>query len=124
MLAVASAMEADAPLMMRVATPFCGGMSRTSGLCGAVAGGVICIGLSLGRSAPDEPIEPSYTAGATFVRRFEAEFGSRDCTALTGHDLSTPEGLTAYRSGGARARCAEYVRRAAEISLELAMPAE
>lgn len=121
MLAVAGALDVDSDLLLGLATPFCGGMSRTSGLCGAVAGGVMGIGIALGRSGPDDPVAPSYEATQHFVTQFEAEFGSRDCTDLTGCDLSTPEGQATFREGNLRERCSVFVRRAAEITARLAL---
>lgn len=119
MLAVASALDVDSGPLLKIATPFCGGMSRTSGLCGAVGGGVIVVGSVFGRDEHEDSVEPSYAATGTLIRQFESEFGSRDCTDLTGYDLSTPEGLAAFRSSDRKQRCSAFVRRAAELSASL-----
>ena len=121
MLAVASVLEADPRVPLLVATPFCSGMSRTSGPCGAVTGGVIGIGIGLGRDTTVTSVEPSYDATRRFVEAFASRFGSRECTQLTGCDLSTPEGRAAYPHSDARQRCSEYVRWASECASALAL---
>ncbi len=79
-----------------MATGFCSGLSRTSGFCGAVTGGIMAIGLVRGRTSSSDSVEPCYSAVQEFLRAFEQEHGSLDCTPLLGCDLSTPEGQTAY----------------------------
>lgn len=121
MLAVASALDTDPRVPLQVATPFCSGMARTSGVCGAVTGGLIGIGLGLGRDESQTSIEPSYAAARAFIDAFTARFGSSECTALTGCDLSTPEGRAAYPKSEARPRCTVYVRWAARNASALAL---
>lgn len=116
MLAVASEMDVDSDVLLRIATPFCSGMARTSGMCGAVTGGVMAIGLSLGREDPEASTGPSYEATQRFLEEFVERFGSSNCTELTGCDLSTPEGRAAYPDSSSRALCSEFVRWAAEAA--------
>jgi len=90
-------------------------MSKTSGVCGAVAGGVIAIGLALGRDAAGQSAEPAGEMTRALVGEFERQFGSRDCTALLGCDLSTAEGRATFDEQHLRDRCVGYTRRAAEL---------
>lgn len=109
MLAVASHLDIHSDLIPRIATGFCGGMSHTGRTCGAVSGGIMAIGLSLGRSSPDEPNDPCYPAVQAFLDKFSARFGSISCLELTGVHLGTPEGHAAFWAGDQIKRCTEYV---------------
>jgi C_GCAxxG_C_C family probable redox protein len=75
-----------------IATPFGGGMSGLQLTCGAVTGGLMAIGLALGRQDVSEPVGPSFEAGKELHARFTERFGSDRCSQLLG-DLvvHTPE---------------------------------
>jgi C_GCAxxG_C_C family probable redox protein len=118
-LALARAQGVESELLPRVATAFCSGMARTCGTCGALTGAVMGVSLSLGRSDAGRPVQPSYEATQRLVREFEQEFGARDCDALLGCDLGTPEGQAAFRENRLGERCAKYTGKAAEIAARL-----
>ncbi len=54
LLAVAESEGIQSDFIPKIATGFCGGVSRTCGMCGAVSGGIMAIGLFAGRNAPTE----------------------------------------------------------------------
>jgi C_GCAxxG_C_C family probable redox protein len=85
-------------LIPRIATPFAGGMARTGGVCGAVVGALMCIGIKHGRDEVGQPEDKAQGLSGEFLRRFRDEMGSIQCRELTGIDLSTPEGLRSFRS--------------------------
>jgi C_GCAxxG_C_C family probable redox protein len=118
-LALARAQGVESELLPRVATAFCSGMARTCGTCGALTGAIMGISLALGRSDAGRPVQPSYEATQRLVREFEQEFGARDCDALLGCDLGTPEGQAAFRENRLGERCAKYTGKAAEIAARL-----
>jgi C_GCAxxG_C_C family probable redox protein len=126
-LAVADALGVDSELLPKVATPFCSGMGRMCGACGALTGAIMGVGLALGRSEASESVQPSYAATQRLIREFEQEFGSRDCHVLLGCDLNTPEGQATFRESRLGERCAKYTGKAAEIAAriisEMANPA-
>lgn len=117
LLAVARAQGVESELVPKIATAFCGGMARTCGTCGAVTGGVMAIGLALGRSGADGSVQRSYAATQQLVRAFESEFGSRDCRDLLGGcDLGTPEGQARFKAEKLGERCRHYTGMAAETA--------
>lgn len=122
-LAIAGAWGIQSEILPKVATAFCGGMARTCGPCGALSGGVMAIGLILGRSSPHEPVQTSYGPTQKLVREFEREFGARNCYDLLGVDLGTPEGQAAFREGGLRERCTQITGKAAELAARLIIEA-
>jgi len=85
-------------LIPRIATPFAGGMARTGEVCGAVVGGLMCIGVKHGRDEVGQSDDKAQGLGGEFLRAFREEMGSLYCRELTGMDLSTPEGLAQFRS--------------------------
>jgi C_GCAxxG_C_C family probable redox protein len=84
------------PNIPKIATGFCGGISRTSGMCGALAGGIMALGLLCGRSTPTDPKEQCYTLTYHLVNLFREKFGSTQCTKLLDCDISTAEGARKY----------------------------
>jgi len=107
-------------LIPKIATPFGGGIGRRGSVCGALTGGVIAIGLKLGRSKAEdaEKREESYEKALELFKRFEKEFGSPICYDLIKLDLTTPEGRE--RSKTIRLeKCINFVRAAAKNVAEL-----
>jgi C_GCAxxG_C_C family probable redox protein len=116
-LAIARAEGVDSELLPKIATGFCGGMSRTCGTCGAVSGAIMGIGLALGRSTAKASSQPAYAATERLMQTFEHEFGSRDChVLLDGCDLGTPEGQAMFQVRKLDGRCRQMTGRAAEIA--------
>jgi len=99
-LAVAEALGVDSPLIPRLATGFCSGLSRACGPCGAFSAGVMALGLALGRDSSRDDLDRTYLPVQEYREFFVQRFGSLDCRAITGQDLGTPEGLAAYRQAG------------------------
>jgi C_GCAxxG_C_C family probable redox protein len=119
LLAVAEHEQIQSELIPRIATGFCSGMARTGGMCGAVSGGMMAIGLCLGRNTPTDPIEPCYQAVRTFLERFSTKFGALNCLELTGVHLGTPEGQAEFREKEQIKRCIDYVGEAVRIVIEV-----
>jgi C_GCAxxG_C_C family probable redox protein len=118
-LALAKAQGIESELLPKVATAFCGGMSRTCGTCGALTGAMMGISLALGRSKAEESVQPSYAATQKLIREFEQEFGARECHVLLGCDLGTPEGQEMFREEGLGAQCTKFTGKAAEIAARI-----
>ena len=119
MLAVAEHLEIHSDLIPRIATGFCSGIARTGGMCGAVSGGIMAIGLSLGRNEPSDDIDPCYQAVQAFMEKFSAQYNALSCLDLTCVDLSTPDGQVAFRMKGQIHLCTEYVENATRYVMEI-----
>jgi len=107
---------------LKTALAFGAGMGRTSGICGAVTGAYMVLGL---RDYPDidNPVvrkEKVYSLVGEFNRRFKAINNSIDCSDLIGCNLGTPEGQAAAREGKRFASvCPKFVSDAVIILEEL-----
>ena len=118
LLTVAEDRGVDCELIPRIATGLCSGLARTGGLCGAVGGAILALGLVAGRDAADEPVDPVYELVREVLRDFEERFGGTSCIGLTGCDLATDEGRRRFEETGQRERCAGYVGEATRWVLE------
>jgi C_GCAxxG_C_C family probable redox protein len=74
-------------------------MGRSGHICGAISGGLIAIGLAVGRTdAKDEGgRQEAYEASRELLQSFRKQWGALTCRELTQCDLSTPEGYEKYR---------------------------
>jgi len=125
--ALAEALGIATPLVPRVATGFCSGLSRSCSHCGVYSAGVLSLGLALGRDSELDDLDRTYAPVQEYREFFLARFGSLECRELTGCDLGDPAGLLSYRDQGLKhsvcARllaegAAELVRIIAENSAE------
>jgi C_GCAxxG_C_C family probable redox protein len=119
---VCQELEVKNDLIPRIATAFAGGMGRSGEVCGAVVGAVMCIGIKHGREEPGQWQADDIANGLTqrFLRAFRDEMGSLYCRELTGFDLSTPEGLQAFRKSDVPMRvCLRAVGFAYDETLRL-----
>ena len=79
----------------------------------------MAIGLSLGRDAPTDAIDPCYQAVRTFLDRFSGQYQALSCLELTGVHLGTPEGQDAFREKGQIKMCTNYVGVATQWVVEI-----
>ena len=119
LLAIAESKGINSELIPKIATGFCSGMSRTCGLCGAVAGAIMGLNLVTGRTSPNHDIEKNYTAVRRLTELFEEQFGSTNCKQLTGCDLGTQEGQEIFKANKLRDQCKKYTEEATRIAMLL-----
>lgn len=113
LLSCAEALGVRSPLLPRLATGFCSGLSRTDGPCGALAGGVMALGLAFGRDDAQSELDRSYAAVQEYRAFFVSRFGSDRCSEVCGCRLDTDAGRLAFGAGGGRARCLDVVEQSA-----------
>ena len=107
----------DKNLAYKVSSGFGGGMHLDQ-TCGAVTGAFMVLGLKFGRIRADDVEAKMKVAKLTneFAKKFKARYGSIECKALLGCDITTPEGMQEARDKKLFTTiCAEYVGAAAEI---------
>lgn len=114
LLGVSQGLGVASPLIPRLATGFCSGLSRSCGPCGAFMAGVMALGLVLGRDSGQDDLDETYGPAQEYREYFLERFGSLSCREITGHDLGSPEGLLAYRQEGLKhALCGPLLEAAA-----------
>lgn len=100
------------PEVMRLASGFCEGLGGSRCICGALAGGVMALGLVAGRESASDPWEPSYFASAELRRRWVEDQDAESCDEVV------------TRMGGMHlperwAHCTELVGRTARWVIEI-----
>ncbi|MFH1153107.1 MAG: C-GCAxxG-C-C family protein [Pseudomonadota bacterium] len=120
LMAIARQSGIESPLIPRIATGFCGGISRTSGLCGALTGGIMALSLIYGRDLPTDSRDTNYSLVQRFLDTFVREFGSMNCSDILGCDISTPQGSRQFASENLESSiCANVTARAAGMVTEI-----
>lgn len=113
---------AEEAIALRMAASYGGGMGHLDGLCGAVAGALIVIGLARFHETGDIRADKTrvYEVVETFVRRFKERHGSTQCTGLLGYNLSKRDELVAAVKANRFAEvCPRYLAEACRLLDEL-----
>jgi len=119
LVAFAVQLELDESQMLKLASPFGGGLSRRGEVCGAVTGALMALGLAQGSDTPAGK-EITYQLGQNFLQRFEARHGTILCRELIDCDIITPEAQQKAKSRGVfTTLCPLFVRNATEIAQTL-----
>ncbi len=110
-------MGIDSDLIPKLASGFGGGLGRRGSLCGAFTGSVLIIGARVGRKDAQDRAgrEKAYGGAYRFWDRFEREFGSTQCSALTGCRMDDTEDRQRWLTAGGPEKCRDMVERTADI---------
>jgi C_GCAxxG_C_C family probable redox protein len=120
LLAVAEKHSIQSDIIPGIASGFCGGMSRTAGLCGALVGGVMALGILYGRKSSEDSPKKIYALSERLVRDFEKHLGSRNCSDILGCDISTREGEAAFKANNLmKTVCLDATIQAAELVMQV-----
>jgi C_GCAxxG_C_C family probable redox protein len=119
LLAIAESQGIQSDLIPRIATGFCSGISRTGGMCGAVSGAIMGIGLVTGRNSPTESLEVSYVLTQKLISRFEGQYGSVNCRQLIGCDLATEAGQRHFMENNLMECCLQCAADATSMAVSL-----
>jgi C_GCAxxG_C_C family probable redox protein len=108
----------DEGAAIRLGTAFGGGMGRMGGVCGAVTGAFLVLGLKYGDPQPvNESKERIYGLVRRFVEEFGRLHGSIYCRDLLGCEIGTPEGMAEAKEKGLfDTICVKFVRNAVDIA--------
>ena len=109
-MAVADSQGIQSDLIPKIATGFCSGLARTGGLCGAISGAIMSLGLINGRMVPGATVDETYKSVQKLLEQFETRFGSTRCLSLTGVHLGTEEGQAEFLQNNQIGGCLTYVQ--------------
>jgi C_GCAxxG_C_C family probable redox protein len=109
-------------LCLKAACAFGAGIGRMQGVCGAVTGAFMVLGLKHGssREGEAEKKEQTYRRAVEFRKRFFSVYGSVVCRELLDWDITTDEGLKSAKEKNLFSlRCEKYVAGAVSILQEI-----
>lgn len=112
----------DEETALRLACGFGGGMGRTGGICGAVTGAVMVLGLKACGPDPLDPATKLRTSNLvrSFLQQFEEQHSATLCRDLLDCDISSPEGYADAEGRGLfSTRCPMYVKDAVAMIQEM-----
>ena len=119
-MAVAEKHNIQSDIIPAIASGFCGGMSRTAGLCGALVGGIMALGVLFGRNSSADAPKKIYALSERLVRDFEKHFGSRNCSDLLGCDISTRAGEAVFEANKlGKTRCLDITVKTSELVMQV-----
>jgi C_GCAxxG_C_C family probable redox protein len=104
------------PLVLRAAGGLHGGMV-SSLTCGIVSGGMLVLGLLIGREKLEEGMDgifPIVVPGQDLVARLEKRLGSTSCKEISGVDFRDLEQAMKFISSGENTKCFDHVAAGAE----------
>lgn len=87
--------DLDKNTLYKLASAFGGGMGHTDGVCGAISGGLMVLGLKHNSKQFDK--ETTYARTRHLMDEFVKRNGTRDCEKLIGVDLMTEEGKKEFK---------------------------
>ena len=119
-MAVAEKHNIQSDIIPGIASGFCGGMSRTDGLCGALVGGIMALGILYGRKSSEDSPKKIYALSERLVRDFEKHLGSRNCSDILGCDISTQEGESEFKAKNLmKTVCLDATVKAADLVMRV-----
>ena len=119
LLSVSESKGLKSDLIPKIATGFCGGISHTDGICGAISGSVLAISMIKGKSKASDPRDDIELKVQELITTFKNNFGSTHCYKLTGCDLGTDEGQEKYNINECYELCDKFVYWSTEFTLDL-----
>ena len=92
-LAVSEYMEIDGDLLLKISTPFGGGMINNGAACGSLIAAYICMGAFKGRSSECESRNNACEPADRIFQKFCQKYGSPNCREITGYDKKDPQAV-------------------------------
>ena len=98
LMAFSAELNLDRNIILKIASGFGGGMARMQDTCGAVAGGIMAIGMAVSNEEEDIATnkERVYHIISLFINKFKEKYRSVKCRDLLNCDLNTEEGQQFY----------------------------
>jgi C_GCAxxG_C_C family probable redox protein len=119
--AFAEELGLDETMAIKLASGFGGGIGCSGGVCGALTGAVLAMGLMTGNADVTDKTAKAETYRKTrlLCEEFKLRAGSMECRELLGFDMGRPEGQLAAKNPGAFHDCPGYVKIAIELVQEM-----
>ena len=117
-------MEDD--LLLKAAAPLCAGLGLGKS-CGALAAGVMVLGMVHGRSSMEEGLGglmKGFTLAQALVRRFEEEYGTTVCYEISNVDWADMQQVVQFFTTPAGEKACEVSAKTAEMVADILIEAD
>ena len=111
-------------LLFKASGPLCAGFGLGKS-CGALAAGVLVIGMVHGRDRMDEGVGglmPGFMFAQALVRKFEQEFGTTTCLEICKVDWTDMQAVSEFFSTAASEQACRVAGKTAEMVAEVLRP--
>lgn len=114
-------LDMEDELLLKAAAPLCAGLGMGKS-CGALAAGVMVLGMVHGRARMEEELGglmKGFMLAQALVRRFEQEFGTTVCQEISGVDWTDMQAVTQFFSASAAEKACEVAGTTAEMVADI-----
>lgn len=114
-------LDMEDELLLKAAAPLCAGLGMGRG-CGALAAGVMVVGMVHGRARMEEELGgllKGFTLSQALVRRFEEKYATTVCQEISGVDWTDMEAVMQFFSTSAAEKACEVAGDTAEMVADI-----
>jgi C_GCAxxG_C_C family probable redox protein len=94
--AVSEELGLDKDTLLRIATPFGGGLAGNGSVCGSLIAAYILLGATRGRESLDEDRSAAAEPASRIYQKFCQRFGSANCREIVGYDKKDPQAVAEF----------------------------
>ncbi len=116
-LAVSEYMGMKNDLLLKVSTPFGGGMINGA-TCGSLLAAYLCMGIFRGRSLENESRKNACEPANRIFQKFCCKYGSPNCSDIVGYDKNDPKVVELYGQKVKREVCIPLTKEVTRWILE------
>lgn len=100
-------------LLLKITSPFGGGMTANGSACGSLIAAYLCMGIFKGRSSADENRDAANGSADRIYKKFCEKYGSPDCRNIIGYDRKDPKAVELYAK---KVKCEVCIPLAKEVT--------
>lgn len=112
-LAISEHMGLKDDLLLKISTPFGGGMTSNGAACGSLIAAYLCMGIFKGRTSEDESRNSANEPADRIYSKFCRKYGSPNCREIVGYDKKDPEAVKLY---GKKMKCEVCIPLTKEVT--------
>lgn len=94
--AVSEEIGLDKDSLLKICTPFGGGMAGNGATCGSLIAAYICLGAARGRNSLEDDRLPAAEPAGRIYKKFRERFGTIICNEIVGYDKTDPIAVAKY----------------------------
>lgn len=113
MIAVSEHLGYENDLLLKISSPFGGGMTANGSACGSLVAAYLCMGIFKGRSSANESRDAANGAADRIYKKFCEKYGSVECRNIIGYDRKDPKAVALYAK---KVKCEVCIPLAKEVT--------